>query len=112
MGVSRFEIGIGPNNMFQWKLFGPDGNVTLASRGFGNKDDAFAEIRAVKEAAPFGERYERRADDGGKLIFRLKSASHQVLATGGPFAKEEERDKAVAAVRSSVEAAVMDKTVG
>lgn len=111
MGAACFEIGIGPNNMFQWKLFGPNGNVTLTSRGFGNKEDVFAEIRAVKEAAPFNERYERRAEEAGKLTFRLKSASHQVLATGGPFVKEEEREQAIAVVRKSVEAAIMDKTV-
>ncbi len=86
------------------------GKTTLTSRGFGNKDDAFAEIRAVRENAPFNERFERRTEDGGKLMFRLKSASHQVLATGGPFEKEEERDSAIAAVRTAVEAAIMDKT--
>lgn len=109
MAASRFEIVIGPHNKFQWKYFAPDGTEILASDGFGNKNDAFAAIRAVKDNACHNERYEKRAEDG-KCCFRLKSASHQILATSGLFENEEGREKAIAVVRGSQEAAIMDKT--
>lgn len=111
MSVPRFDIVVGPNNMIQWKLFGLDDKPVLISKGYGNKDDAFAAVRAVKENASFNERYERQASDG-KCLFRLKSASHEVLATSGLYDKPEDRDAAIGVVRRSGEAAVMDKTVG
>lgn len=105
----QFEIVIGANNRFQWRLIGAGGQVLLESQGFGNKDDAVAAIRNVKENVQFPERYERRAEDG-KCRFNLKSAGHQVVATSGLFEKEEDRERAITAVRAAHEAAVMDRT--
>lgn len=109
MGAAKFEIGFGPNNMYQWKLLGPDNKDVLVSKGFSNKDDAFGAIRAVKENAPFNERYKRDVPDG-KFTFRLMSASHIDLAVSAPFEKEEERELAINVVRRSPEAAIIDKT--
>ena len=108
MGVARFEVFIGVNNQYQFKLIGPDESPVLVSRGFANKSDCMALIRDIKENATAPERYERMADNG-KLSFRLKAANHKILGVGGPYEKEDERDAAIAVVRKSVEAAVMDK---
>lgn len=110
MGIPQFEIVIGTNNMYQWRLLGPDGAVVLTSQGFANKDDAVVSVRTVKENVVFPDRYEKRAENG-KCRFNLKSAGHQVIATSGLFEKEEDREKAIAIVRAAHEAAVMDKTV-
>jgi uncharacterized protein YegP (UPF0339 family) len=105
MGAARFEVVIGINNQFQFKLIGPEGNQVMVSRGFANKSDCMALIREIKEAAPAQERYERSANEG-KLAFRLKAANHKILGECGPFEKEEEREAAMAIVRRSSEAAV------
>jgi uncharacterized protein YegP (UPF0339 family) len=109
MGAARFEIGFGPNNKYQWKLFGPDNKEVIVSQPFGNRDDAFGAIRAVKENAPFNERYKKLGEKEA-LSFRLMSASHVDLATSGAFKTVEERDAAISIVRRCPEAAVMDKT--
>lgn len=107
---ARFDIVVGTNNMIQWKLIGPDGREVLASKGYGNKDEALAGVRAVKENAAFNERYDRQERDK-KHLFRIKSASHEVLATSGLYEKPEEREAALAVVRGSHEAAVHDRTI-
>lgn len=109
MGVARFEIVIGVNNQFQFKLIGPDEKLVMESRGFANKSDCMALIRDVKQAAPAAERYQRKGSDG-QLSFELKAANHKVLGTCGPYAKEEEREAAIAVVHRAIEAAVMDKS--
>jgi hypothetical protein len=109
MGIPQFEIINGKNSLFQWRLLGPDGAIVLTSQGFSSKDDAIVAVRTVKENVQFGERYEMRAENG-KCRFNLKSAGHQVVATSDLFEKEEDREKAITIVRSSHEAAVMDKT--
>lgn len=106
MGVPRFEIVIGVNNQFQFKLIGPDGKPVLVSRGFANRSDCMALIRDIKESASAQERYEKRVADG-KFSFRLKAANHKILGECGPFEKEEEREAAIAVVRRSSEAAVI-----
>lgn len=108
MGVSRFEIFVGVNNMMQYRLVGPKDDIILTSKTFPNQDRAMAEIREIKEAAPFAQRYDMKADNG-KLFFQLKSASHKVLGTSALFEKSEDRESALAVVRRAGEAAVMTK---
>lgn len=107
MGVANFQIFMGVNNLFQFKLLGPDGKEVLVSQGFPNKDDCMALIRKIKDCAMSPERYERQADNGN-LSFRLKAANHQMLAASSVYKKEEEREEAIAVVRKSSEAAIHD----
>lgn len=109
MGVPRFEVAHGPTNQIQYKLFGPDGKLAVASDGFPSKDACFKAIQCIKENARIGQRWEMKTLDG-KHFFTLKSPSHSVIAKGGPYGTVEEREKILDIVRSSVEAAVMDKS--
>jgi uncharacterized protein YegP (UPF0339 family) len=110
MAAPQFELIVGVNNLTQFRLMGLDGKPVLVSQGFGSKDDCFAAVRAVKENAPYPERFVRRTEDG-KLAFRLMSASHQVVGNSIAYDREEERDRAIAVVRGSPEAIIIDRTI-
>ncbi len=109
MGASRFEVSMGANGRFQWKMMNAANVEVLLGVGFQHKDGCMEAIRAVKENAPYQERYERRKRDDGKLFFRLKSASHLPVAESGVFDKEDVREAAIVTVRKAQEAAVIDK---
>jgi len=109
MGVPHFDVAYGPTNQIQFKLIDSSGSVVVASSGYPNKDACFKAIRSIKENARVEQRYEKRTLEG-KFFFTFKAASHEVLAKGGPYDTEALRDQALAVIRSSVEAAVMDKS--
>jgi uncharacterized protein YegP (UPF0339 family) len=109
MGVPHFDVVYGPTNQIQFKLIDSGGSVVVASSGYPNKDACFKAIRSIKENARVEQRYEKRTLEG-KFFFTFKAASHEVLAKCGPFDTEAARDQALAVIRSSVEAAVMDKS--
>lgn len=108
MGIPRFEVVHGPTNQIQYRLYDADGKVVVTSEGFPSKDSCFKAIRGIKENARIDQRWERKSVEG-KHFFTLKAPSHEVLAKGGPYDTVEEREKVSAIVRSSVEAAVVDK---
>lgn len=108
MGVPHFDVVFGPTNQIQFKLIDSAGAVVVSSNGYPNKDACFKAIRNIKENARVDQRYEKRTLEG-KFFFTFKAASHEVLAKCGPYDSEADRDKALAVIRSSVEAAVMDK---
>jgi|ERR1043166_3392379 uncharacterized protein YegP (UPF0339 family) len=109
MGVPHFDVMYGPTNQIQFKLIDSAGSVVVSSGGYPNKDACFKAIRSMKENARVDQRYEKRTLEG-KFFFTFKAASHEVLAKGGPYDSEAARDEALAVIRKSIEAAVMDKT--
>lgn len=109
MGIPRFEVAHGPTNQTQYKLYDADGKVVVTSDGFPSKAECFKAIQSIKENARVGQRWELKSVDE-KHFFVLKSASHTVLAKGGPYGTVEEREKVATIVRNSVEAAVIDKS--
>ena len=109
MGFPHFEVVHGPTNQIQYKLFDGDGKLVIASDGFPSKDACFKAIQGIKENVRIGQRWELRTLEG-KHFFTLKAPAHSVLAKGGPYATVEEREKVMTIVKTSMEAAVQDKT--
>lgn len=109
MGAVRFEVAMGPSCQYHFKIFAQDGVLAVTSKGFQHKDSCMEAIRAVKENAGFAERYIRKAAEG-KSEFILKAPNHTVVVQGGPYEKDELCAQAMAAVKASNQAAVIDKT--
>lgn len=109
-GVSKFELGIGANNLFQWKFVGPDGKDLVISKGTAIKDQCYQEIRNVKENANIEHRYERSGSDG-KFVFRLRAANHQIVAESVAFATEADRDGAMGVMKRATEAVILGPAI-
>lgn len=109
MGAVRFEVAMGASCKYHFKIFSQDGGLAVTSRGFQHKDMCMEAIRAVKENAGFPERYTKKTVEG-KSEFILKAPNHQVVVQGGPYEKDEMCAVAMAAVKASNQAAVIDKT--
>jgi len=105
----KFEVQVGPNHMYLWRMLN-GGKVLMTSKVFPVKEDAFAAIRSVKESVPSKSSIEVKTD-GGKHFFRVKTSSHQVLATSECFEKSEECEIAVLAARKAPQAVVIDRTL-
>lgn len=105
----KFVVQVAPNHLYKWCLVN-DGKVLVTSKAFPVKEDAFAAIRTVKECAPSKSAIERRTEDG-KHFFRMKTSSHQVVATSEAFVKPEDLEVAILAAKKSPQAVVIDKTI-
>lgn len=105
----KFIVQVAPNHLYRWCLVN-DGKTLVTSKVFPVKEDAFAAIRTVKECAPSKSAIERRTE-AGKHFFRMKTSSHQVVATSEPFVTVEDLEVAILAAKRSPQAVVIDKTI-
>lgn len=105
----KFIVQVAPNHLYRWCLVN-DGKTLVTSKAFPVKEDAFAAIRVVKECAPSKSSIERRTE-AGKHFFRMKTSSHQIVATSEPFEKAEDLEVAILAAKRSPQAVVIDKTI-
>jgi len=105
----KFEVQVAPNHLYRWCLIN-DGKTLVTSKTFPVKEDAFAAIRIVKECAPSKSAIERRTE-AGKHFFRVKTSSHQVVATSAAFEKAEDLEVAILAAKKSPQAVVIDRTI-
>lgn len=109
MAVVKFEVFMGPEGKYIFKFFGQDGNVTATSKGFQNKDNCMEGIRAVKENSLGNDTLKKKTLDGGKAAFFLQMPNRQVILEGGPYDTAEACEAAMASVRLSSQAAVIDR---
>lgn len=109
-GAAKFELGIGANNLFQWKFIGPDGKEVVVSKGTAIKDQCYQEIRNVKENANIEHRYQKSGSDG-KFVFRLRAANHQIVAESVSFATEADRDEAMGVMKRATEAVILGSAI-
>lgn len=109
MGAVRFEVMLGLNAKYQFKIFGRDEALVVTSKGYQDKDTCMEAIRAVKENCQDAGRYVKKTLEGGKAEFVLKAPNHQVVVEGGPYENAEACEAAVMAVRGANQAAVIDR---
>jgi len=108
MAAVRFEMLRGIGGKVESWMYGHGGGVVIKSQGFQHKEACLEWIRTVKEHGP-NEKLIQMNGEKDQLGFVLKAPNHKVVLEGGPYKTPEERDAAVAAVRSSPQAAVVDK---
>lgn len=109
-GAAKFDLGIGANNLFQWKFVSAEGKEIVISKGTPIKDQCYQEIRSVKENANIDHRYERFGSDG-KFAFRLRAANHQIVAESVSFETAELRDTALGSMKRATEAVILGSAI-
>ena len=109
MGAVKFEVYMGADSKYHFKLFGRDGKEVATSQGFQHKDGCMEGVRAVKENARSAENFQKKKLDGDKQAFVLRMPNRTVVLEGGPYDTAEACDQAMAEVRISDQAAVVER---
>ena len=99
MDNPKFQIFLGDNEQFYFRLRAANGEPILASEGYVAKDGCENGIESVKENSPKDERYKREESDDEQYYFNLVAANGEIIGTSEMYTTEQARDSGIEAVK-------------
>ena len=79
MDNPKFQIFMGSDDQFYFRLRAKNGETILQSEGYKEKSGCNNGIRSVKENASIDGRYERRESSNDQFYFVLKAANGEII---------------------------------
>ena len=107
----KFQIFLGADDQFYFRLFAVNGQIILGSEGYTTRDGCQNGIDSVKENAALDERFARKTTESGGFYFTLIAANHQPIGNSETYTTEAARDNGIESVmKTAPEAGVEDTT--
>ena len=97
---SWFELNKTPDGEYNFNLKSESGETLLSSPNYYSKGNAKMDISDVQHSCGYDALYEKKSE-GNQHYFELKTPKRRVLGTSQMFKSAEDRDTALAAVKSS-----------
>lgn len=97
----KFEIYKDNAGEFRFRLKAANGNVLLASEGYGSIASAKKGAAAVQANCESATAFVKATTESGKFRFNMKAKNNQVIGTSQNYDSEASRDAGIAAVASA-----------
>ncbi len=107
----QFQIFVGKDGQFYFRLRAADGDILLASEGYTTLAGCQNGVRSVQHNAPLSERYDRRLAVNGLSYFVLKAANHRVIGRSELYPTPAGCDQGIAAMMAAAPQAVVTQEV-
>lgn len=104
----KFEIFLGTNSQFYFRLKASNGRIILQSEGYTTKDSCKNGISSVKNHAPFDIYYNRLVATNGQYYFTLKALNNQVIGSSETYTTVEARENGINSVKTNAPDADID----
>lgn len=109
--AAKFELYKDKKGEFRFRLKAGNGEILLASEGYGDRAGALNGIESVKKNSDLLARFETKSATNSKPYFVLKAANHQVIGTSETYSSAEACDGGIKSVIASAKlAALVDET--
>ncbi len=109
MNNPKFQIFLGANDQFYFRLFAVNGQIILGSEGYTSREGCQNGVDSVKDNAPTDERYQRKTSADGQFYFTLTAANSQTIGNSEMYTTESARDNGIESVKKTApEAPVED----
>lgn len=96
-----FDLNKSTNGKFYFNLKSGNGQTILTSEMYEAKGSAENGIASVQSNCPTDARYEKKTSTGGKFMFNLKAANHQVIGTSEMYESAASRDAGIESVKTN-----------
>lgn len=107
----RFEVFLGTNSQYYFRLKAANNEVILASEGYTTKANCLNGVQSVKAHAPHDVYYSKKVASNGQYFFTLSATNGQVVGVSEMYTTETARNNGIAAVkRDAPDALVVDLT--
>jgi uncharacterized protein YegP (UPF0339 family) len=107
----KFQIFLGADDQFYFRLFAVNGQIILGSEGYTTREGCQNGIDSVKENASLDERFDRKTTASGGFYFTLTAANHQPIGNSETYTTEAARDNGIESVmKTAPDAGVEDTT--
>jgi uncharacterized protein YegP (UPF0339 family) len=111
MRKPKFQIFVGKNDQFYFRLRAANNEVILTSEGYSSKQGCKNGIASVKKNAPLDQRYQQKESANGKHYFVLVAANGQAIGSSQMYSTEQSRNKGIDAVkRAASEAEIVENS--
>jgi uncharacterized protein YegP (UPF0339 family) len=97
---AKFEIFLGSNRQYYFRLKAPNGEPILASEGYTVKANCQNGIQSVKTHSPYDANYKRLTSTNSQYYFTLHASNGQVIGTGETYTTAPSREGGIAAVKA------------
>ena len=109
MNNPKFQIYLGKDDQFYFRLYAVNGQIILGSEGYKAKSGCQNGIESVKVNAPSDQRYQRKTTSGGQFYFTLTAANYEPIGNSETYTTENARDNGIESVKKTApEAPVED----
>ncbi|WP_122433267.1 YegP family protein [Pseudomonas viridiflava] len=97
---AKFEIFLGSNRQYYFRLKAPNGEKILASEGYTTKANCQNGIQSVKAHSPYDNYYNRLTSTNYQYYFTLNASNGQVIGTSETYTTTQAREGGVTAVKA------------
>ena len=106
----KFQIFVGANGQFYFRLIAANGEKILRSEGYVSKSGCENGIDSVKENAPIEERYQRKTATDGEYYFLLVAANGEPIGVSEMYTSETARDNGIEVVKRTAPGSPVEDT--
>jgi uncharacterized protein YegP (UPF0339 family) len=99
--MGKFVITKRVNGEFQFNLKANNGQIILASEGYGTKASCENGIESVKRNAQDDAKFDRKTAANGKAFFNLKATNGQIIGTSEMYETVASRDNGIESVKNN-----------
>ncbi|NER62204.1 YegP family protein [Pseudomonas sp. MAFF212428] len=97
---AKFEIFLGTNRQYYFRLKASNGEKILASEGYTTKANCQNGIQSVKTHSPYDSNYKKLTSTNHQYYFTLNASNAQVIGTSETYTTTQSRDGGIAAVKA------------
>ena len=101
MNNPKFQIYLGKDDQFYFRLYAVNGQIILGSEGYKAKSGCQNGIESVKVNAPSDQRYQRKTTSGGQFYFTLTAANSEPIGKSETYTTENARDNGIESVKKT-----------
>lgn len=101
MENSKFQIFMGDDDQFYFRLIAENGENILRSEGYTSRSSCENGINSVKSNAPDDDRYQRKVSSDGQFYFNLAARNGEVIGTSETYSSESGRENGIEAVKNT-----------
>lgn len=93
----KYQLFVGVNEQFYFRLRAGNGEIVLASEGYVSKAGAENGIESVRVNSPIEKRYQL-SDKPNNYRFNLRAANHEIIGTSESYTTEAARNHGIGVV--------------
>lgn len=96
---AKYEIFLGTDRQYYFRLKAPNGEKILASEGYTTKANCQNGIQSVRVNSPYDANYKKLTSVNSQYYFTLHASNGQVIGKSETYSSAQARDGGIAAVK-------------
>ncbi|WP_314018569.1 YegP family protein [Stutzerimonas degradans] len=97
---AKYEIFLGTDRQYYFRLKAPNGEKILSSEGYTTKANCQNGVQSVRINSPHDANYKKLTSVNGQYYFTLHAGNGQVIGKGETYTTAQARDGGIAAVKA------------